>query len=57
MAMRKLLVKGILPVGGKGAGQVVELDDGIINVEALIFGGLVEAYAEPLKQPDKKKGD
>ncbi len=55
MAMRKLLVIGTLPVGGKGAGQVVELDDEIINVSALLQGLLVEEYVEP--KPDKKKGD
>ena len=57
MAKRKLLVIGTLPVGGVGAGQVVELDDEVINVEALISGQLVEPYVEPPKQPDKKKGD
>lgn len=57
MAIRKLLVIGSLEVGGKGAGQVVHLDDEIINVTALIDGKLVENYVEPPKQPDKKKGD
>ncbi len=57
MAIVKLLVKSTLPVGGKGAGEVVELDDEIINVSALLEGQLVELYVEPPKQPLKKKGD
>jgi hypothetical protein len=46
MAIRKLDVIGIMTVGDVAPGGVVELDDEIINVDALITGGLCQEHVE-----------
>lgn len=57
MAMRKLDVIGILEVGGVSPGGTVELDDDIINVEALLLGGLCAEHVETSSSPDKESDE
>lgn len=64
MAIRKLNVIGPLEVGGVQPGGVVELDDEIINVTALLQGELVREHTEESSKSDldlksfkKGKGD
>lgn len=56
MSIRKLDVIGTCEVGGVSPGGVVELDDEIINVLALIEGGHCQEHVDP-KPSVKKKGD